>query len=126
LVVGHHDDRSDAEGVPDERQADPRIAGRSFDDRPTRLQHAALHEILDDPAGRPVLDRAAGVHEFGFAQNFAAGQFRQPPQAQQGRAADVAFNSTIGPCRRARLATTLHLIQFTFRRLRREARRNIA
>ena len=90
LRLRHHDDAAIAAGIADQRQADAGIAGRALDDRAARLQRAALLRILDDRQRRAVLDRAAGIHELGLAQDLAAGRLRGAAQPDQRRIADRA------------------------------------
>src|SRR5262249_25081380 len=63
-----------------------------------RPKQTAFFRVFNNPQGRAVLDRTARVHEFGFAQNLATGQFGQSPQAQKRRATDVTFYAKIS-CR---------------------------
>src|SRR5262249_5748524 len=51
---------------------------------------AALLGALHDGARGAVLDRAAGVHELGLAEDLAAGVLAHTPQAQERRVADRA------------------------------------
>ena len=55
---------------------------------PPGLQLPALHRILDDAERGAVLDRLAGVHELGLAEDRAAGFLRGPLELDEGRAAD--------------------------------------
>src|SRR6185312_16272629 len=52
------------------------------------LQGAAGLGVLDDAPGRTVLDRPAGIEEFGLAENGAAGQLRRPFQLDERCVAD--------------------------------------
>ena len=51
------------------------------------LEGAAPDRILDDEQRRPVLDGLTGVHEFGLAQDGAAGFLGRALELDQGRAA---------------------------------------
>lgn len=55
------------------REPNPCVSGRAFDDRPARAQLPPFFSILDDIQRGAVLDTAAGVLEFGFAEDLAAG-----------------------------------------------------
>ena len=73
LRLRHDDDRVIAAGVGDQRQPDAGIAGGAFDDHPAWPQFATRFGGFDNRARRAVLDRTAGIEEFGLAQNAAAG-----------------------------------------------------
>ena len=96
LGVGDHDHRVEIQCIRHHRQTDAGIARSSFDDGSSRPQFPPGDRILDDVERRPVLDRLARIHELGFAQDGAAGQFRCPLQLEQGRVADgggnISFN----------------------------------
>ena len=68
--------RAKAHGIADQRKADAGVAGGAFDDDPAWPQLALLHRILDDKQGGAVLDRLARIHEFGLAEDIAAGRSR--------------------------------------------------
>ena len=70
------------------REPDAGIAGRAFDDRAARLEAAAALGVVDDGTRRAILHRAAGIHEFGLAENLAAGLVAETIQADQRRIAD--------------------------------------
>ncbi|MNT63606.1 hypothetical protein D3C72_2014380 [compost metagenome] len=72
------------------RQADAGIAGRAFDHRAARPQPALVLGVFEDEARGAVLDRAAGVEEFGLGQDVAAGLIAEPAETQQRRVADAA------------------------------------
>jgi len=55
------------------REPDPCVAGGAFDDRPARAQLPPFFGILHDIQRGAVFDAAAGVLEFGFAEDLAAG-----------------------------------------------------
>src|SRR6185312_13442772 len=59
-----------------------------LDDDAAGLQGAAGLGVLDDAPGRTVLDRPAGIEEFGLAENGAAGQLRRPFQLDERGVAD--------------------------------------
>ncbi len=58
----------------DDGETDAGIAGGRFHHEPTRLEVAALLGFEDHPLARAILHRLARIHEFGFAENGAAGQ----------------------------------------------------
>ena len=51
--------------------------------------------ILDNTQRDAILHRSAGVHEFGLAQDFAAGQLRKAAQADERGLADLAIHAMI-------------------------------
>jgi hypothetical protein len=53
--------------------ADAGVASRSLHDHAAGPEFAAGNGVLDDEQGCAVLDRLAGIHEFGLAENLAAG-----------------------------------------------------
>ena len=55
---------------------------------PPGLQLALLHRVLDDEQRGAILDRLAGIHEFGLAENGAAGRRRDALELDQRRVAD--------------------------------------
>src|SRR4029079_9228376 len=61
-------------GVADDREPDAGIPSRAFDDGAAALQKSFALGVLDNAKRSAVLDRSARVHEFGFAEDFAAGQ----------------------------------------------------
>ncbi len=88
LRVRHVDDQLVAAAAADVGEADACVAGRAFDDGAAGLEEAALFGVFDDVEGCAVLDGAAGVHEFGFAEDFAAGLGGEVVEADEGRVAD--------------------------------------
>ncbi len=57
------------------RKADARVAGCTFYYGAARLENAAFFRIEDAVEGCTVFDGAAGVLEFGFAEDLTAGFF---------------------------------------------------
>src|SRR6185437_3907030 len=94
LRVRDNDDRAITARIGDQRQADAGIAGGAFDHEAAGAQFAALFGFQDHLAPGAVLDRAAGVHEFGLAENGAAGGGRGGFQLDERRVAD-RFNDTV-------------------------------
>ena len=95
LRVGNDDHRAVAERLGDQRQADAGIAGRALDDDAARPQQAPLLGVADDEQAGAILDRLAGVHEFGLAEDFAAGFLRGALQPDQRRVADRVDHRTV-------------------------------
>src|SRR5262249_54208088 len=90
LVVRHHDQAAVAAGVADVREPDAGVARRAFHHHAAGGELAALLGAVHDGARGAVLDRAAGVHELGLAEDLAAGVLAHTPQAQERRVADRA------------------------------------
>jgi hypothetical protein len=88
LVVRDDDHAAVAAFGADVRQPDAGVAGGALDDRAARAQRSALFGGANDVQGGPILDRAAGVEEFGLGEDVAAGFLAQPRQADQWRVAD--------------------------------------
>ena len=82
--------------MADQGQADAGIAGRAFDDHAAGPQQAALLGVADDEQRGAVLDRLAGIHELGLAEDVAAGRLRRGLQPDQRRVADGVKNGTQG------------------------------
>jgi hypothetical protein len=74
--------------VRHQRQPDSGIAGGSFDNRAAGFQDAPRHRIPDNIEGGPVLDRLAGIEEFGLAENVAACELGCALKADQRRVAN--------------------------------------
>ena len=74
LRVGNDDDRPVAARIGDDGEPDAGIAGGRLDHEPAGLEFAALLGLENHPLAGAVLHRLAGIHEFGFAQDGAAGQ----------------------------------------------------
>jgi hypothetical protein len=75
LGVGHVDDEVVAFGAADVGEAYACVARGAFDDGAPRLEEAGFLGVLDDEERRAVFYAAAGVLEFGFAEDGAAGFF---------------------------------------------------
>jgi hypothetical protein len=88
LGLGDHDDGAIAAGARHDRKSDPGIARGRLDHQATRLQRAALLGLQDHPFAGAILHRLARIHEFGLAENGAAGQFGCALQFDQRRVAD--------------------------------------
>ena len=87
LGIGHENQCPVAPGIPDQGQADTRVARRAFHDQPARLQDAAALGVEHHVLGRPILDGTAGIEKLRLAQNRAAGQFRSLVKFDEGRIA---------------------------------------
>ena len=80
--------RAIAARIGDEREPDAGIAGGRLDHEPAGLEFAALLGFEDHLTAGAVLHRLAGIHEFGLAENGAAGQRGRALQLDQRRVAD--------------------------------------
>ena len=94
LRVGNDDQRAIAARVGDQRQPDAGVAGGAFDHDAAAVDLAARLRLQDHLARRAIFDRAARIHEFGFAEDGAAGRRRRPLQLDQRRVAD-GFDDTV-------------------------------
>ncbi len=73
----------------------PVLPAVAFDDNAAGPQLALLRRIIDDEQGRPVLDGLTGVHEFGLAEDGAAGRFRNSLELDQRGVAN-RFGNSVG------------------------------
>lgn len=64
-------------------EADAGVSGGAFDDGAAGLEEAEFLGVLDDVEGGAVFDAAAGVLEFGFAEDVAAGFFGEALEADE-------------------------------------------
>ena len=64
------------------------VSGCTLDDGAARLQETLALGVFDDEEGGAVFDGAAGVLEFGFAEDGAAGFFGEFFEADEGGFAD--------------------------------------
>jgi len=81
--------------VADDREADAGVSGRALNDGAAWLQEPSGFSVQDDAKRGTVLHRSTGVHEFGLAEDFAAGQLRKATQADERGPADVAIHSMV-------------------------------
>ena len=88
LGLGHDDGGLVSARGSDVGDANTGVARRAFDDGRTGLERAGSLGRPDDAQRRAVLDRPARVHEFGLAENGAAGFFGCAAQVDQGGVAD--------------------------------------
>jgi hypothetical protein len=58
--------------VTNHGKTDPRVTGGALDNRCPWFEQTLLLGIGDDPVGRTILYRAAGIHEFRLSQNLTA------------------------------------------------------
>ena len=58
----------------DDGKTDAGIAGRAFDHEAAGLEIAALFSFQDHLFAGAILDRLAGIHELGLAENGASGR----------------------------------------------------
>jgi hypothetical protein len=65
-------------------EADACVAGRAFDDGTARVQEALALGIFDNEEGGAVFNGAAGILEFGFAEDVAASFFGETFEADEG------------------------------------------
>ncbi len=89
LGFGHDDHGFIAARIGDQREADARIARRALNNQPAGSEQALRLRILDDGERRAVLDRAAGIEEFGLAVDVAARRLRRGGKADKRRVADA-------------------------------------
>ena len=82
-------------GMTDDGEADAGVAGGALDNGVAGLEHTPVFGVGDDAERGAILYRAARIHEFSLAQNFAAGQFGEAAQPDQWRVSDVALDSVI-------------------------------
>src|SRR6266699_5879405 len=75
LSFGDDDGYLVASGVTNHGKTDPRVTGGALANRCAWLEQTLLLGIGDDPVGRTILDRAAGIHELRLSQNLTACQF---------------------------------------------------
>ena len=71
-------------------ETDAGVAGGALDERAARPQRAVALGRLEDGARGAILDRAAGVHELGLAEDLAAGLVAEFAEPDQGRPANRA------------------------------------
>src|SRR5690606_32967653 len=83
LGPGHYDGALVAERLGDHSQADAGVARGALDDPPAGLQEPLPLGVADDVERGPVLDRLAGVHELGLAEDFASGRFAGVAQTDE-------------------------------------------
>lgn len=69
-------------------EPDASVSGCAFDDGPARVEQAEALCVFDDEEGGAVFDGAAGVLEFGFAEDVATGFFGKLFEADEGGFAD--------------------------------------
>jgi hypothetical protein len=93
LVVRHDDDAAISARVAHVGKPDTGVARGPLDHRPAGLQHAPPLGIQHDPLGSPVLHGTAGIHEFRFTKDLAAGFLAQSLEANQRRVTDRADES---------------------------------
>ena len=72
-------------------ESDTSVAGGTFDYCSAWLEEAAALGVLDYVEGGAVFDGAAGVHEFGFAEDFAAGLIGDFVETDEGGVANCYF-----------------------------------
>src|SRR5262245_15114118 len=101
LGLGDHDDGLKPKRIANESQPDTRIAGGALDHSATRLQPARIQRVADDEQRRAVLDRLAGIHELGLAEDGAAGLFRRALELDQRRVANRLNDTVAGTHGRA-------------------------
>src|SRR5258708_24205822 len=86
------------------RETDAGVARSSLDHRAARVQNTALFRVEHDPFCRTILHRTARIHEFGLAEDLAAGFVAQRAQPDQGGVAD----------RTGKTITQIHRISSSF------------
>src|SRR5438067_5595908 len=75
LSFGNDDGYPVTSGVTNHGKTDPRVTGGALDNRCAWLKQTSLLGIGDDPVGRTILDRAAGIHEFRLSENLTDCEF---------------------------------------------------
>src|SRR5262249_30913165 len=88
LGVGNEDQGAIAACACDHCKPDAGIAGGGFHHEPAGPEIATLLRFQDHPLAGAVLDGLARIHEFGLAENGAAGQFGSMLEFDQRRIAD--------------------------------------
>jgi len=88
LIVGDADDRSVAARVRKQGERDAGIARRTFDDRSARLEASGGFGVVDDSLRRAIFNGAAGIEEFGLADDRATQRRRKFRQNDVRRGAD--------------------------------------
>lgn len=88
LRIGHVDDEFVAFGTTNVGKTDACVAGGALNDGAARLELAALFGVLHYIEGGAVFDRAAGVLEFSFSEDFAARLAGEVIEADEGRVAN--------------------------------------
>jgi len=78
------------------RQTDAGVARCAFDNGTAGLDKAQPFGMLDDEESGAILDGATGVLEFGFAEDVAAGFFRELLEADERRLANGCVESARG------------------------------
>ena len=94
LRVRNDDDGAIAARIGDKREPDAGIAGGRLDHEAAGLEFAALLGFEDHLPAGAVLHRLARIHEFGFAEDGAAGQRGCALKLDQRRVAD-GFDDTV-------------------------------
>ena len=84
LGVGDHDQAAVTAGIAEMGQADAGVAGGALHHSAAGPQLPASLRLLQDAEGGAVFHRTAGIHEFGLAEDVAAGELTEGPQADQG------------------------------------------
>src|SRR5689334_19375886 len=77
-----------SERIADDRQSDAGVPGGAVDDQSPLAQLALFDRIHDDSERRAVLDGLSRVHEFGLAEDGAAGVLRDSAKLDQRRVPD--------------------------------------
>ncbi len=95
LGFGNDDDGMVPPSVADDCEADAGVSSRALDDCAAWPQEPSGLRVQDDTKRGTVLHRSAGVHEFGLAEDFAAGQFRKAAQANERSVTDVTINPMV-------------------------------
>ena len=97
LGIGNHDQGLVAPGIAEVSQANACVAGSALHHGAAGLQQALLLRFQKNSQGRPVLDRAPGVHEFRLAEDFATRELTKAMQPDQGRLANGPHKSIGDP-----------------------------
>ncbi len=88
LRLRNHDQGAVAARARDHRKTDAGIPGGRFQHQAAGLEIAALLGFQNHPFAGAVLHRLAGIHEFGLAEDGAAGRLGSVLQLDEWRVAD--------------------------------------
>ena len=88
LGFGDHDQGPVTAGIAQVGETDAGVASGALHHRAAGLEQALLFRFLKDSQGSAVFHRATGIHEFGLAENLAAGGLTEGMEPDQRRVAN--------------------------------------